>query len=110
MIQTYLTISLLLTGAFILLLSCIGLLRFPDIFCRLHALSKSMPLGINLILIATWIHLGHDMVGFKTFLAIVFQVISLPVAGHLMGLIAFKKNLPRWKHKDIDYHKGFKQT
>ncbi len=105
MLLEILTITLLITGALIILLTTFGMLRFPDIFCRLHALAKSMPLGINLILIATWIHLGHDMVGFKTFLAIVFQAVSIPVAGHLMALIAFKKNLPRWKHRPVDFHK-----
>ncbi|MBU0505230.1 MAG: monovalent cation/H(+) antiporter subunit G [bacterium] len=102
MLLDILTISLLITGALIILISAIGMLRLPDLFCRLHALAKSMPLGINLILIATWISLGHDMVGFKTFLAIVFQAVSLPVAGHLMALIAFQKNLPRWKHRPVD--------
>jgi len=104
MILDVLEVSLLISGSFILLLSAFGVMRLPDIFCRLHALAKSMPLGINLMLIAAWIHLGHDSAGLKIFLAIVFQVISIPVSGHLVALIAFKKRSPRWKQKAINYH------
>lgn len=104
----YITIFLIAFGAFIIFLSTLGVMRLPDIYCRAHALGKSMPLGINLMLIGTWIYLGHDVVGFKTFLAILFQIISIPVATHLMALIAFKKNVPRWKQRKVDFHKGFK--
>jgi len=104
MILDYLTVSLLISGALILFLSTLGVLRLPDIYCRSHSLAKSMPLGINLMLIGAWIHLGHDLVGFKTFLAILFQAVSIPVAGHLLALLAFKKNIPRWKQKPVDRH------
>lgn len=104
MFLEYLTISLFISGALIIFISTFGVMRLPDIYCRSHALAKSMPLGINLMLIGAWIHLGHDLVGFKTFLAIIFQAVSIPVAGHLLALIAFKKNIPRWKQKPVDFH------
>jgi len=100
----YITIALLALGAFITFLSTYGVMRLPDVYCRSHALAKSMPLGINLMLIAAWIYLGHDFIGFKTILAIAFQAISIPVSGHILALLAFKKNIPRWKQKPVDYH------
>ena len=102
----YIASFFLITGAFIILLSAIGLLRLPDIYCRSHALAKSLPLGINLMLLGMWIHLGHDLVGFKTFLAIAFQAITIPVAGHLLAYIAYSNRFPRWKQKKIDRHQA----
>lgn len=92
------------SGAFIIFLSALGIYRLPDVFCRSHALAKSMPLGINLMLIGAWIHLGTDLIGFKTFLAILFQVLTIPVAGHLVGLLAFEKNIPRHKQSEVIEH------
>lgn len=97
-----LTIALLLSGTFILLLSALGVMRLPDIYCRSHALGKAMPFGINLMLIGAWIYLGHEAAQFKIFLAILFQAVSIPVSSHLLGLIAFKHNVPRWKQKPVD--------
>lgn len=104
MIYDIITVILLLSGALILFSSALGMMRLPDIYCRSHALAKSMPLGLNLLLIGAWLHLGHDLVGFKSFLAILFQIISIPVAGHLIGLLAYEKNVKRWKEKPIDKH------
>lgn len=98
----YLKYSLMISGCFLLFVSCWGVFRLPDIYCRSHALAKSLPLSINLILIALWMHLGHENIGFKTFLAILFQAISIPVSGHLIALIAFKKNVPRWKEREVE--------
>lgn len=104
MTSQILTIVFLVLGTAVIFLSALGVLRFPDIYCRSHALGKSMPLGINLMLIGAWIYLGHDLVGFKTFLAILFQAVSIPVATHILALLAFKKNIPRWKEKPVDRH------
>lgn len=88
-------------GCVLLVISCFGVYRLPDVYCRSHALAKSLPLAVNLILIALWMHVGTDHVGFKTFLAILFQVISIPVAGHLIAWIAFQKDVPRWHEREV---------
>lgn len=42
--------ALLLTGAFFYFAGTIGLLRFPDVYTRLHALTKADNLGLGCIL------------------------------------------------------------
>jgi multicomponent Na+:H+ antiporter subunit G len=39
----------LLGGAFFFLAGTVGLLRFPDVYCRLHALTKADNLGLGLL-------------------------------------------------------------
>lgn len=96
MIKEILIAALLLSGSLILLLSTLGVMRLPDIFCRSHSLAKSMPLAINLMLIGAWIYWG-DLVSFKTFLAILFQSITIPISSHALALLAYKTKTPRWK-------------
>ncbi len=45
------TIVFCLAGAVFFLAGTVGLLRFPDIFSRLHALTKADNLGLGLIVI-----------------------------------------------------------
>lgn len=47
-----LTILLGLAGLFFITAGTVGMLRFPDLFCRLHALTKADNLGLGLIVFA----------------------------------------------------------
>jgi multicomponent Na+:H+ antiporter subunit G len=91
------TIALVLTGSLLILVAAIGVLRLPDVLCRSHAVAKAMTLGIFLMLFGLWVHLEGEAASLKILLAIFFQVVTIPVASHLVGLLALKKNLPRWK-------------
>lgn len=42
--------ALLLAGAFFYFAGTVGLLRFPDVYTRLHALAKADNLGLGLLL------------------------------------------------------------
>ncbi len=95
MIREILSSVLLLAGSVLTLIATIGILRFPDVLCRAHALTKAMTLGIVLLLVALWISLGRE-VGLKVLLAIGFQFLTIPISGHLLGLIVLKKKVPRW--------------
>ncbi|MCC5788818.1 MAG: monovalent cation/H(+) antiporter subunit G [Opitutales bacterium] len=61
------TVLLGTAGAVFFLAGTVGLLRFPDLFCRLHALTKADNLGLGLVV-----------------LALLFQVESWPAAGKLL--------------------------
>ena len=45
------TIAAVVAGAFFFLAGTVGLLRFPDAFTRLHALTKADNLGLGLIVV-----------------------------------------------------------
>jgi len=103
-------ISLLMVIAVLwILVAAIGIVRLPDVLCRSHAVSKAFTLGLFLMLIGYWLFLGEKVSGLKVLLAICFQIITIPVASHMIGLLAFKKNLPRWKQRPMDDHRIAKQ-
>jgi multicomponent Na+:H+ antiporter subunit G len=48
----WLSMALLLVGAFFFFAGTVGLLRLPDVYSRLHALAKADNLGLGCILLA----------------------------------------------------------
>jgi len=104
-IRPYLTCILLVTGTIWIFIACVGLLRLPDLLCRSHATGMAMTMGITLVLLAVALQLGLEEAGLKVFLAILFQFLTIPVAGHLLSLLAYRKNVPRWRHRPIDRQK-----
>lgn len=97
-----LTVLCLLTGVGLMMTAAIGLLRLPDVLCRSHAVAKASALGIFLLLIAMWMRLAADVSGLKLLLAIIFQMLTIPVSSHLVGMLAQEKNVARWKERPPD--------
>ncbi|MCC5807220.1 MAG: monovalent cation/H(+) antiporter subunit G [Opitutales bacterium] len=89
--------ALILLGCFVLLVAAIGIVRLPDVYCRSHALGKGMTLGISLLLLALWLHLGTDAAGIKVPLAIGFLFATIPVASHLLSRVAYRTGIPFYK-------------
>lgn len=47
----WVTLGLLLAGGFFFLAGTVGLLRFPDVHSRLHAITKADNLGLGLVML-----------------------------------------------------------
>ena len=93
---------LIFTGAVVVLISVIGTIRLPDVFCRSHALGKGLTLGLVLLLVGLWIDLGTEAAGLRIPAAILFQFLTLPVASHLAASLSHQKKLPRYGDPAID--------
>ncbi|MBN2338742.1 MAG: monovalent cation/H(+) antiporter subunit G [Acidobacteria bacterium] len=88
---------LLALGAFFSLVAAIGVLRFPDLFLRMHCSAKSATLGVSCIMLGAAVHFG-DLISYtKAVAAIVFLLISAPVATHVLARAAFYAGVPLWK-------------
>jgi len=76
---------LILTGSMFFLIASLGLIRFKDLFSRMHATTKATSFGILLILIG--VSLSFDLVSvyIKGALIIVFIYITAPLAAHAIA-------------------------
>ncbi len=77
-------------GTFFIALSAVGLLRLPDVYSRLHAITKASTLGMFGILIASgcfFLGLGETPIG--EVVAIAFIVFTNPVGGHMIARSAY---------------------
>lgn len=84
----FLTILCLLLGAALIFTAAVGVVRLPEVLCRSHAVAKALTLGIFLMLLGLWLQLEDPRHGLKIVLAIFFQVLTIPVSSHLIGLIS----------------------
>jgi len=78
---------LALAGSLLVVLAGIGILRFEDVYARMHAATKASTLGIALIGAAGVLALDDDRA--KIFLAVTFIFITAPSAAHLVGRSAY---------------------
>ncbi len=81
---------MLLIGSTLMLFAAIGLVRFPDVLCRSHALAKATTFGICMMLIALWVSLNDDVTGLKILLVISFSLLTIPLASHLIALLVYR--------------------
>jgi multicomponent Na+:H+ antiporter subunit G len=73
------TIAMVAAGAFFFLAGTAGLLRFPDTFSRLHALTKADNLGLALIVLGLMPHVNGVLPALK--LVLVWLLVLLASAG-----------------------------
>lgn len=80
---------LLVPGCLLALLAAVGLHRFPDVFCRMHAATKPATLGVLLVGAATAIAVTSQGAWIKLLLVVALQFLTTPVAGHMVGRAAY---------------------
>ena len=84
------------------LLGCVGLVRFPDVYNRLQASTKSVTLGTCGILFGTFLIVGFTATGVKSLLCIVFILLTSPVAAHAIARGAHRANIKLWEKSVVD--------
>jgi multicomponent Na+:H+ antiporter subunit G len=78
-----------LVGATLVLLSAVGVVRFNDVFARLHSLAKASTLGVLLVLGGAAINL-HDLNDVTTVvLAAVLHLLASPPASNMVSRSAY---------------------
>ena len=82
---------------------CIGLVRLPDVYNRLQAATKCVTLGTCGIMFGTMLYKGIlSPAGVKSFLVIVFIVLTTPVAAHAIARGAHRAGVKLWKESVCD--------
>jgi multicomponent Na+:H+ antiporter subunit G len=93
-------ILFLLGGAFFFFVGTTGLIRMPDVFCRMHATTKCDTLGAGLILVGLMIFNGLSMISLKLLLILIFIWITNPTAAHIIAKAEYKKEFMTEKEGD----------
>ena len=92
-------LTLLVAGLFFIGVTVLGLLRLPDFFTRVHAVSKSETLGIALVLLALIVHDGLTLTSLKLALVVLFVAIANPVGAHVLTRAAVRTGLLPWRRQ-----------
>ena len=94
--------ALLVIGSLVNLTAAIGLHRFPDLFCRMHAATKPATLGLLCVVLGAALALGDVSSAAKLGLVAVLQLATNPVGGHMVGRAAWRVAVP--VHPDTKVH------
>jgi multicomponent Na+:H+ antiporter subunit G len=78
-------VTLMGAGALFFVAGSVGLLRFPDVFCRLHALTKAD--GLGLALICAGAALGAESLGevLRIVLVWAFAALASATGSHMIA-------------------------
>jgi len=97
---------LMIVGASFVLLASVGILRMPDLFTRMQTATKAATLGISCILLAVAFLMQDWSVGLRATLAIMFFLLTAPVAAHMIGRAAYFVGVPLWSGTITDELRG----
>ncbi|RDW22420.1 Na+/H+ antiporter subunit G [Oceanobacillus arenosus] len=91
-IAEFIAVLFMLIGAIMAVISAIGIIRFPDIYTRSHAGTKSSTLAVLLTLLGAFLYFVTTIgfVSVRLLLGIIFVFITSPVAGHLITRAAYR--------------------
>ena len=80
----------ILLGVLALLIGALGLLRLPDVYCRIHAVGMIDTAGASFIILGLAIHEGVSLVTVKLLFIGIFLFFTSPIATHAVAQVAHK--------------------
>jgi multicomponent Na+:H+ antiporter subunit G len=95
-IHQIVSIPFLLGGFFFFVAATVGLLRFPDFFCRLHATGKGDTLAVLLSLIGLSVYEGFSLTSLKILFIAVFMFLAQPTSTHAISRAAMRCGQEPW--------------
>lgn len=88
---------LIAAGAGFFLAGTVGLLRFPDVYTRLHALTKADNVGLGLIVAGLVLQAPNWVVAGKLMLIWLLVLVASASSCHLVARAALNKGVIPWK-------------
>ena len=85
--------SFILLGVLALLIGALGLLRLPDVYCRIHAVGMIDTAGASFIILGLAIHEGVSLVTVKLLFIGIFLFFTSPIATHAVAQVAHKSGV-----------------
>lgn len=102
----WLAIVAMVLGSLLMGIAALGIFRLPDLFMRMHASSKAGALGVALQLLAVALYFDDLTVTVKAVVGILFFLLTVPVAAHMIGRAAYWVGVPLWKKSVLDELRG----
>lgn len=99
-IKIIITGMLLAMGCILIVISSLGVVRFPDIYSRLHPAGKSDTLGQTLILLGLMVFEGFSLISVKILIIMVFLYVANPTATHFIVKAAYQSGVKPWQKPD----------
>lgn len=93
---------LMLGGTVFMVVAAIGLLRLPDLYTRMHAVTKAGTLGIGLVLVSAAVAFSDVSVAARAIVALLFVLFTAPVSAHMIGRAGYLGGVSLWEDTAFD--------
>lgn len=90
------SVLLLVAGTAFFVAGTVGLLRFPDLFTRIHAMTKADNVGLGLIVLALVPQATSVWMALKLILIWALILLASSTAGHLLARTALRSGIRPW--------------
>lgn len=77
--------GLIAAGVFFIVAGAVGLLRFPDVYARLHALTKADTLGLGFVVAGLWLRPSSWMVRLQLLVTWLLVLVATATVAHLLA-------------------------
>jgi multicomponent Na+:H+ antiporter subunit G len=103
-LQEILAGAAMIIGTFFMVVTGIGLVRFPDVYTRMHAAGKAGTVGVAFLILAPAVFFAtsQPFVTVRGVLAIVFQLLTTPAATYLLAHACYVTSYPAHARTRID--------
>lgn len=95
-LQSIFSILLIIVGTALIFISAIGIIRLPDFYLRMSAITKAATLGLFLLLIGLAIYFNNLELSIKSFVIIMLVMLTNPVGAHAIARAAYMKDTKLW--------------
>jgi len=86
--------ALLVAGGLLSIVGGIGLIRLPDLFCRMHAAGIIDTLGMGLMTLGLMVQSGLSLITVKLLFIAIFILFTSPTSTHALAKAALHGGLP----------------
>lgn len=95
--RVWISLVLLVIGAFFMFVAAVGVVRMPDLFLRMSATSKSATLGAGCVMLAMAVNFNEFGITTRAVATIAFLFLTAPVAAHRIARAAYFLGVPLWQ-------------
>ena len=99
-VTTPVSICLIVAGLFFLFAAAVGVLRFPDVYSRSHAVSLTDSLGALFVLSGLALYEGFSTNLIKILIVLILLYLLNPVIAHATVRSAYRSGLKPWSKED----------
>ena len=93
MITEAVIVLLVLAGAFFSFVAAVGVVRFPDVYTRAHAVTKVETLGVGFVIAAAALHFQGPGELFRAVVLLGFIFYTSPTAAHAITRAAYSQGI-----------------
>lgn len=80
----------IVAGGLLLIIGAVGILRFPDVYARMHAAGIIDTLGAGLLMLGLAFQAGFSLIAVKLFLILGFIFFTSPTTTHALARAAME--------------------